>query len=91
MERGDFTAVGPAADAEPDQPADDADLVVQVVIAEVTAMDVTTLHEQLGSRSLAKTGTLDTRRRRLAEAMLAERGHPVVADDESTDGEGGAA
>lgn len=66
----------PAADdatvaPDDDQPGPDA--VTAVVIAEVKSMEPETVDEQLANRKLDTAGRLDTRRRRLAEAMIAER------------------
>lgn len=73
----------PAADepAAAEPPADDTALLVQRVIAEVQSLDPEALDDNLERRGLSTTGRLDTRRHRLATAMITE-----ANDDDPQDG-----
>lgn len=91
--KGEFELVAePAADESSDAtPAPNDDEIVQVVIAEVRAMEPETVNEQLAQRKIDRRGSLDTRRHKLATAMLAERAPHLVDGgdaDESSDATG---
>lgn len=72
---GDAASAGDGqsgADPAPTAESDD-DVLVRSVIAEVKALDPETVDEQLAQRELDTSGRLDTRRHRLATAMIGER------------------
>lgn len=99
----------PEGEAEPDgdeQPAheagtSDVDATTRVVIAEVQGLEPDEVNDQLQDRGIARRGNMDTRRAKLAQAMIAERlgdapegrpgddpeGDEAAAGDEADDGQ----
>lgn len=71
-ELGDGESVADPASTAPPAQTDD-EVLVRTVIAEVKSLEPEKVDEQLAQRELDTSGRLDTRRHRLATAMIGER------------------